>query len=639
MTHEFIEEISIKNFRGIKNYSTINLSKENNITFLVGANNSGKSLISRIMKVFEGGISTRKNLLELNNFSDKDFHYFNYDNPIILDIKMNQEKVVSLPKAEFRKLRDIEELIVRIQIYKKDEMFIGGIYLGDGELLSHHQDGDRDVNQDFAVKYPQINFDKIDFACRKLYELICNNILVFDAIRSFELQSKSSNLMNGSDLIEWLVSEESIGEISKAKRTVKKWLELEFNLDAPLAVRADPKEKALIFTFDDDIELSSHEVGTGYTMLYILLMEIVRKKRDVIIIDEIESHLQPGLIKVLINIIRNNGDSQFIVSTHSPTVIEAAEENDHIFRFSKKGGHCQIENFFRRDVTKMREVCNQLGVVPGDVLLSNVIIWVEGPSEIFWIRSLLKAYIEEKKIEEALSCNIIEGLHYSILMTGGNSISHLSFSEEEILTEDLEEDQFLNVLRVNPNPFVIIDSDNAKEGSAKSRRQTRLAFEINEQNKTHEELKNRSVEGDINENINLIPNLWLLKGKELENYAHPKLLHDFYSSIATHPKSKVTGIELCDDWNVYSLEKGAGEILNERGLRGVEEKSGTLKHKNQLSRYIFNNMEKELISENQQNEFEPDKEMISDLRSNLKKILDYILLINGINVRQSKHLV
>ena len=84
-------------------------------------------------------------------------------------------------------------------------------------------------------------------------------------------------------------------------------------------------------------------------------------------------------------------------------------------------------------IAKLREVCNELGVIPGDALLSNTVIWVEGPSEMFWLRAWLKNYFPVYKEEHGIECNLIEGLHFSILMTGGSNIAHYGFQEEKFL--------------------------------------------------------------------------------------------------------------------------------------------------------------------------------------------------------------
>src|SRR5690606_19623039 len=142
----------------------------------------------------------------------------------------------------------------------------------------------------------------------------------------------------------------------------------------------------------------------------------------------------------------------------SPVVMETASPDDHLFRTQKVARECTISGFFRKQPTNpngiriAREVCNELGVVPGDALLTNCVIWVEGPSEVFWLRTWLKNYLEKLKTEGIINFSVLEGLHYSILMTGGSTISNYSFNEGEHELSDIDEDLLLKVLRVNPNP-------------------------------------------------------------------------------------------------------------------------------------------------------------------------------------------
>ncbi|MGR5921349.1 AAA family ATPase [Bacillus paranthracis] len=68
-------------------------------------------------------------------------------------------------------------------------------------------------------------------------------------------------------------------------------------------------------------------------------MKSLEVKKDLIIIDEIESHLQPGLVRLLINLIRNHGESQYIIATHSAPVMETAKGEDILYRFNKKRWH------------------------------------------------------------------------------------------------------------------------------------------------------------------------------------------------------------------------------------------------------------------------------------------------------------
>jgi hypothetical protein len=276
-------------------------------------------------------------------------------------------------------------------------------------------------------------------------------------------------------------------------------------------------------------------------------------------------------------------------------------------------------------------VCNELGVIPGDALLANCVIWVEGPSEMFWLRTWLKNYMPIYRKEKGIQCNLIEGMHFSILMTGGSNISHYGFHEGEVSVELIEEDELLKVLKINPNPFVIIDSDNNSEGTAKFQRMIRIASELNEINKFNPKFKHQCIEEISKEDLSQISNLWILKGKELENYAHPQLVKEFYTERSSHSSSKITGVQDCTKWDVFSETVGVGHLLEQRGIKGVAKKSGTIIHKNDFARFIFRKFNSSHFDINNDTGESPNSNMIGDLKENLDKIIQYIIRINDIS--------
>lgn len=638
---KIINSILLKNYRGFKDECTLSLAEKNNLTLLVGPNNSGKSLIARIFSVFRVQLTdSHKNIFEINHFQDSDFHNLDVNSPVLIKLNINTQSFEGRTEPELVWLSKISNVDLCIEIRKVDNRFLGCVFISDGENHSHQFN--EELNR-FEFQYENllseklmINVNETESLCKQLFLEIQNQILVFDSIRSFD-RMESDFYKNGSELINWLHQGASQAEIKNVRQKVRVWLKNFFNLDEPVSVKADKEKKRLIFTFDD-MEFSSDEVGTGYTMLYILLAEIVRNKKEFIIIDEIESHLQPGLVRLLINLVREFGNAQYIIATHSSTVLESANAKDILYRFSKTGGVCTCENFFRNagGIAKLREVCNELGVVPGDALLSNTVIWVEGPSEMFWLRAWLKNYFPIYKDEHGIECNLIEGLHFSILMTGGSNIAHYGFQEGEVPVDLIEEEELLKVLKINPNPLVIIDSDNTGEGTAKFQRMIRIAKELNEINKTHPKFKEHFIEEICASNFSEVVNLWVLKGRELENYAHPQLLKDFYTARSSYPASKITGVESCQDWDVFDSQVGAGNILEVRGLTNVAKSSGTLIHKNDFARFVFRKLEPiHFQLKNDIGMEEPNQDMLEDLTKSLDKIISYIIKVNGIKQRSS----
>lgn len=635
---KFINSVAFKNYRGFEDEYIIDFANANNITFLVGPNNSGKSLITRAFSVLKYDLNGHtSNVFTLKEFQDSDFHNLNIYSPVIFKFNINPDVFRGSQVPELVKLLRKTSITLCIEIRKVNSNFVGCIKIGEKDQYSH----DFDERKNFfnfnptssIVSSLDMSKDEIEYLCRMLYEEIRNKVMVFDAIRSFD-REESDFYKNGSEILKWLHENKSQADIVSCKRQVRQWLKNIFNLDDPSAVTADIEKKQLLFTFND-YQFSSQEIGTGYTMLYILLMEIVRHKKEIILIDEIESHLQPGLVRLLIQLIRNHGNSQYVLATHSPTVLECASKEDILYRFNKKDDKCCCQNFFRNNdgINNFREVCNELGVIPGDALLSNTVIWVEGPSEMFWLRAWLKSYYPIYQASKGIDNNLIEGLHYSILLTGGSNIEHYGFSEQEIPIELIEEELVLKVLKVNPNPFVVVDSDNAAVGSAKHDRMIRIGKELNQINSLNPTLRELCLD-DINKgNVKEVINLWILEGKELENYVHPQLLKDFYTERSSRPASKIKGINNQMNWSVYSKTQGVGEILESRGVSGVKKDSGTIIHKNDLARYIFRNLSSIHFEENPSKLEKPDGEMLVDLKKNLDKLISYILTINNIKAK------
>ena len=629
---KLLNSILVENFRGFRNKQTLDLADPNHITFLIGQNNSGKSLIGKIFSIFDKEL--RPGDESHKSFSDKDFSDFEIDKRIQIQFDLNKEYFKNSDKPEFlNSSTHFDKIKLCFEVIKHQSIKCF-IYLNDGENNSHtisqpdlYGNIKFEFNSIFLSKYSALNKESIERIIYELFRFTSGSFLIFAPIRSFDRESPLLYFKTGQELIKWISEDIDQSSIRKAKLEVRKYMK-QLNLDDPSGLSADLKNKQLIFEFDNGNRLTSDDVGTGYTMIYILLMEIIRSNKKVIIIDEIESHLQPGLIKEMIKIIRSIGEMQLIVSTHSTSALEVAKENDYLYRFQKTKGECIFEKFYKDSAKILREVCNELGVVPGDALLSNCVIWVEGPSEILWIRAWIRSYYPTYKKLKKIETNLIEGLHFSILMTGGSLISHLSYEEAIYPIDELEEEHALKVLKVNPNPFVIIDSDASSTTSQKYIRSKNIAFEINQQNK----INNRKHFDAIDDNnFHQIPNFWMLKAKELENYCHPELLKSFYSSLDSNSSSTVCDHASVTDWDVYSSDKGVGSLLEERGMKNVSTKSGTIKHKAGLASFIFQNLEERHFIVDATNITEkPNPKLISELREKLTNLFDYVLEVNGL---------
>ncbi|MHC4401452.1 MAG: hypothetical protein ACYTG0_17410 [Planctomycetota bacterium] len=128
-----------------------------------------------------------------------------------------------------------------------------------------------------------------------------------------------------------------------------------------------------------------------------------------------------------------------------------------------------------------RGVLDDLDVRASDLLQTNVVVWVEGPSD----RSYFNRWIELWTDGQ-----LIEGVHYQCLPFGGSSKAHLSLDSPEWV------DDMIPALRINRHAILLADSDRRRKDDQLEVHTQRLAEEV--------------------ENVGGYA--WITAGKEVENY-------------------------------------------------------------------------------------------------------------------------
>jgi putative ATP-dependent endonuclease of OLD family len=128
-----------------------------------------------------------------------------------------------------------------------------------------------------------------------------------------------------------------------------------------------------------------------------------------------------------------------------------------------------------------RNVLDDLDVRASDLLQSNGIIWVEGPSD--------RTYINHW-ISLASGGTLREGTHYQCVLYGGKLLAHFSGDPPE------EVAKLVSIFRVNRNAAIVIDSDRSQESDAINATKERISHEI------------EAMDGFA----------WVTAGREIENY-------------------------------------------------------------------------------------------------------------------------
>lgn len=152
-----------------------------------------------------------------------------------------------------------------------------------------------------------------------------------------------------------------------------------------------------------------------------------------------------------------------------------------------------------------KALLDELGVKASDLLQTNCAIWVEGPSDRIYIRKWLEFYNDGERLEE--------GLHYQFVYYGGSLLSHYSTKDEG----------FINLLKINKNSYVVMDSDKKSNSSRLKERVKKIKNELPDA-------------------------YWITKGKEIENYLPEEALTSYFGK-----KTEIGQFDIFSD--IYKVNK------------------------------------------------------------------------------------
>ncbi len=235
-------------------------------------------------------------------------------------------------------------------------------------------------------------------------------------------------------------------------------------------VMNDPRASLLVSHESHEISLKTSDadylplesLGTGVTELVILASIIACNDNSIICIEEPEIHLHPALQARFMKYLLEDDSNRFIITTHSPTVINyPGVQVAHVSKRNGVSGCRQLDG-----LGCARDLLDDLGVKASDLLQANFVVWVEGPSDRVYLNYWIKRWSDEHNI------SLEEGIHYSAMIYGGKLLNALDASAGEEIPAEL-----ISLFRINTHFCVLMDSDKKSSHSRLNSTKRRIVDE------------------------------------------------------------------------------------------------------------------------------------------------------------------
>lgn len=269
----------------------------------------------------------------------------------------------------------------------------------------------------------------------------------------------------------------------------------------------DSNSKWEILLVNENGKISISNSGSGLRTILLVLIKLFLETREysryssesilnstVFIFEELENNLHPEIQRNLFEFLYQwvqKYNSQIFLTTHSTVPINMFSGRDNVTLTHIKKEDNRIMTNSALSFIENKDILMNLGVRASDILQSNAVIWVEGPSDRIYINKWIELYSNG---------NLKENIHYQILFYGGRLLSHLTGKLDN-------SNELIQLFKANVHSIIVIDSDKTNPNKKINKTKQRIRKEFN---------KNQSI-------------VWITQGKEIENYLSRNIFKKIYN--------------------------------------------------------------------------------------------------------------
>ena len=285
----------------------------------------------------------------------------------------------------------------------------------------------------------------------------------------------------------------------------------------------------------DKGRIALSQSGSGLKTIFLVLIYLYlipyeegdQLKSYIFGFEELENNIHPALQRRLflyLKDISSGYNCRFFITTHSNVIIDLfSNDKDaqiiHVLHNGIEASTKVVKAYVER-----QGILDDLDVRASDLLQSNGVIWVEGPSDRLYVNHWISLWSDG---------TLKEGHHYQCVFYGGRLLSHLTAD----LSDDMQND-LIRIFLVNRNTIILIDSDKKSESHEINQTKLRIKEEME---------KNNGL-------------CWITKGREIENYIPKTSIESFYEKSVNDSFDQYSAIS--DFLNNFDISEGNKFLCN-----------------------------------------------------------------------------